>query len=451
MFLIRLTSFDNVKYNSLRNEYLEMLVSENVVAFDDADVLSDDTKPHQGYTATTYDILNKSCKRLADYLFDQNGNAYRSRLRLLLVGPDEMPRSFGGTGNCPATMRSVFEHIISGGIWSNGLWTDGLLGGLWTIQSKDVRMAIEGIFCYANMNKDKGNDDNMAYRLVNRLKAETCPFCNRIYTKTLMKGSDGGGIRPELDHFYPKSKYPYLAVSLFNLIPICSYCNRQKSNHAEMYTRSRRYRHSIIYPYDEAFDDERGERQASFRLIPGRKNDICVNYFQTMIGENTDVSVEIHPTKHSDSVEFETPCGVLTKTDIETRFRAKTVNGKDNESEEVDFWNRVDDSINMLRLEKLYNTHEQEIAALLKNRYRYNKSGVDMILGIFLEKEIFSQNEHEVDSLVRNTLYFGSLDQELWGDRPLNKLKHDILEQIDEIETFDTNDGGEFSDRQRNT
>ena len=32
----------------------------------------------------------------------------------------------------------------------------------------------------------------------------------------------------QLDHFYPKSEYPYLALSFYNLIPVCSVCNKIK-------------------------------------------------------------------------------------------------------------------------------------------------------------------------------------------------------------------------------
>lgn len=34
----------------------------------------------------------------------------------------------------------------------------------------------------------------------------------------------------ELDHIKPKSKYPFLATSFYNLIPSCSICNKAKSN-----------------------------------------------------------------------------------------------------------------------------------------------------------------------------------------------------------------------------
>ena len=50
----------------------------------------------------------------------------------------------------------------------------------------------------------------------------SCPYCNRNYIFTVSKK---GSIKPEIDHFYPKTYYPYLACSYFNLIPSCPTCN----------------------------------------------------------------------------------------------------------------------------------------------------------------------------------------------------------------------------------
>ena len=36
--------------------------------------------------------------------------------------------------------------------------------------------------------------------------------------------------RPEIDHFYPKAIYPFLACSFYNLIPSCKTCNHMKSD-----------------------------------------------------------------------------------------------------------------------------------------------------------------------------------------------------------------------------
>jgi len=65
-----------------------------------------------------------------------------------------------------------------------------------------------------------------AYDFVAKLGLDTCPYCNRNYTFVVRRGK----LRPEIDHFYPKTIYPYLAVNFFNLIPSCQTCNKTKSD-----------------------------------------------------------------------------------------------------------------------------------------------------------------------------------------------------------------------------
>jgi uncharacterized protein (TIGR02646 family) len=57
---------------------------------------------------------------------------------------------------------------------------------------------------------------------INRIKVGTCPYCNRNYIYTTSRNKK---IKPEIDHFYPKSKYPQLALSYYNLVPSCKSCN----------------------------------------------------------------------------------------------------------------------------------------------------------------------------------------------------------------------------------
>ncbi|MDH0647340.1 hypothetical protein N5D48_17930 [Pseudomonas sp. GD03858] len=55
-----------------------------------------------------------------------------------------------------------------------------------------------------------------------------CPYCaiERI------EGYARINVRPDLDHFYPRTRFPFLGVSLFNLIPSCGTCNQKlKRNH----------------------------------------------------------------------------------------------------------------------------------------------------------------------------------------------------------------------------
>lgn len=61
------------------------------------------------------------------------------------------------------------------------------------------------------------------YDLAKNLNISTCIYCNRIYTKTVVNPNKI--TRPEFDHWYPKSTYPLLALSFYNLIPSCHICN----------------------------------------------------------------------------------------------------------------------------------------------------------------------------------------------------------------------------------
>ena len=68
--------------------------------------------------------------------------------------------------------------------------------------------------------------------LVESLGISVCPYCNRNYIKLVEVErieTEQENIRiriDELDHFYPKKKYPFLAVSFYNLIPSCKTCNQ---------------------------------------------------------------------------------------------------------------------------------------------------------------------------------------------------------------------------------
>ncbi|WP_321309229.1 hypothetical protein [Marinifilum fragile] len=65
--------------------------------------------------------------------------------------------------------------------------------------------------------------------LVANLQIKVCPYCNRTFINNFDK--DGKIKRSsQIDHFFPKgmSKYPYLALSFYNLIPSCYSCNHSK-------------------------------------------------------------------------------------------------------------------------------------------------------------------------------------------------------------------------------
>jgi len=56
------------------------------------------------------------------------------------------------------------------------------------------------------------------------LDIKTCPYCNRNYI-TYIPDNNNRVIGPSYDHFYIKSKYKYITLSFYNLIPSCYVCN----------------------------------------------------------------------------------------------------------------------------------------------------------------------------------------------------------------------------------
>ena len=104
-----------------------------------------------------------------------------------------------------------------------------------TIKNKYSKLhkRIEKIINYSNwfIKSHKQYD----YALAEKLNIPSCTYCNRIYTNT-MKTEDGRKVmRPQFDHWFPKSKFPLLALSFYNLIPSCSVCNSSAKSDTVFY------------------------------------------------------------------------------------------------------------------------------------------------------------------------------------------------------------------------
>lgn len=86
------------------------------------------------------------------------------------------------------------------------------------------------------------------YALCDRSKYKMCPYCHQAFAHTLVP--DGtGSFRPTLDHYYAKSRYPYLALSIFNLVPSCYTCNSQLKLTKDFYAE----RH--VHPFERTVDE----------------------------------------------------------------------------------------------------------------------------------------------------------------------------------------------------
>lgn len=77
-----------------------------------------------------------------------------------------------------------------------------------------------------------GYQKNKLKELAEKLNVKTCPYCNMHYTLFAEKEGtkkENKLTKFQFDHFFDKAEYPFLSMSLYNLIPSCAVCNQAKS------------------------------------------------------------------------------------------------------------------------------------------------------------------------------------------------------------------------------
>lgn len=93
----------------------------------------------------------------------------------------------------------------------NGIKLDGRL-----------KNAIQDSLDYKRLRKD------FYPKYFRKIGLKSCVYCNSQLTITIAKKKKEISARFEVDHHDNKDNYPYLSISLFNLYPCCSSCNKRK-------------------------------------------------------------------------------------------------------------------------------------------------------------------------------------------------------------------------------
>lgn len=166
---------------------------------------------------------------------------------------------------------------------------------------------------------------------VKLLGIRLCPYCGRAFIYSVQRVGDSVMVKPQIDHFLPKSRYPFFALSFMNLIPSCQTCNmigcKGDNDPIENYsTKSFR----IQYPYD--FD----ESKLTFKYVLNGSR-----YYQD---DNFSVELDYHGDK-----TLENACN------------------------------------NILKIEEFYKQHNIEMACMYRKlmilaswaRYYYTEFGID--------------------------------------------------------------------------
>lgn len=129
---------------------------------------------------------------------------------------------------------------------------------------------IKNLFKY----KDKYQNANLTPFFTENFNFRTCFYCNKDFITNF--DADKKVSTFQLDHFFDKDTYPYLALSFYNLIPSCPTCNSSKVKGTyNTFTRDNRMKEfkneTCIAPNSENFDFH---QKVKFKLL---LDDSCKN------------------------------------------------------------------------------------------------------------------------------------------------------------------------------
>lgn len=89
---------------------------------------------------------------------------------------------------------------------------------------KQLTHYIQGALDYTSLRK------SFYPKYFRKIGIKSCVYCNSQLTVVITKKNNKIDARLEVDHHYPKSDFPFLSISLFNLYPCCASCNKRKSS-----------------------------------------------------------------------------------------------------------------------------------------------------------------------------------------------------------------------------
>lgn len=210
---------------------------------------------------------------------------------------------------------------------------------------------------------------------LNKLNIDTCIYCNRNYTLDFKNLTNA---RAQLDHWFPKTYFPILALSFYNLIPSCQSCNQIKGEGDKIVK-------SIIK-----------NNKASKEQIRKWWEEDSLKHLN-------------HPYLKSYNFKF---TWIYDNSLDNIKVECKTN------------YNETKNTLEFNKTEDIYNAHsEKELKDLLYLRYKYSDNYIDILLNKTF-KGVMSKEE-------AYRMIFGiKIKEEDFHKRPFSKFKHDIIEEL---------------------
>jgi len=267
--------------------------------------------------------------------------------------------------NCD--LLSIFDKDLEQIILS----TPKEIRGLINISPKDFPIKIEELKNLYEVFRNK-----WATEFIEDLNIKVCPFCNREYIfkfEDRIKGEPR--IIASLDHYYDKDTYPFLSISIYNLIPCCHICNSKFKHTKNFYTEKH------LHPYEDNFN-----KKAKFSQFFNNVDDKNKDY--NLLSKER-ISLSLKPLDDKD---------LVTQNTIDT-----------------------------FRLETLYQEHKDIVLELIQKREIYPDSYIDDLFHQY-EGTLFKNRED-----VLRHITGGYIEDKDINKRPLSKLIKDISEELDLI------------------
>jgi len=213
-----------------------------------------------------------------------------------------------------------------------------------------------------------------AYKLAEALNVSVCPYCNRIYTNTVTK-DEKKIVRPDFDHFFPKSLYPLFQMSFYNLIPSCTICNSRLKLHYDLAPEKL---NEFIHPYLDEFGKD------------GR-----FTYKNTIKDESS---------------------SIYSKENI----RIEITNSKFQKLDDCKL--QVKNNCEMFKIEEIYQMHTDIVSEMIYDFNVYN----DIYIEFLRSFDSLGLSKGEIYKIAFRNFY----DPKDFQKRPLSKLTRDIYDEL---------------------
>ncbi|WP_430530406.1 hypothetical protein [Bacillus cereus] len=265
-------------------------------------------------------------------------------------------------------------------------WFDDIVKEVSKEEAKEIRRKLS-IFLEEYSYFSSKENGWSAYEFVKEIDVTICPYCNSQYifiynSRNIIKDSIKihGKTRAVLDHFFDKGKYPFLAISIYNLVPCCKVCNSDFKGKKTMDLEG------YYSPYEKGLSDlikfERTLKTKEEKSTTEQGDN--KDHYASIIGLNSEFELSVKPNSKDPTID-----------------------------------KKLDGNLKLFHIEDIYNIfHKKYITEIVFKAYIYHKVYRDQLNKTY--EKIFID-----DKELKKNLFEDSVTDR---HKILGKLTRDILE-----------------------